>query len=983
MDCSLDLANNSNRGRKIMKKTWCSILAALTLAFCLSGAAVAQEITGSIVGTVKDASGAAVSGATVTVTDPSKNNVVVRTVVTSDEGTFSVPNVATTTYTVTVEAPNFKKSVNTDVKVDVGQRRNVDITLAAGRIDETVTVTADQVAVELSTPTAGTTVSGDQMRELSINNRNWVQLVTLAPGVTNNLSDQVYVGTTNPEGQANTVPISVNGARSSQNTFTVDGADITDRGSNITIQAYPSVDSIGEFKILRSLYPAESGRSGGGQINVVTRSGGDKFHGSLFEFVRNEKFNASTYLNNRNFPLGRDANGKAIRPPFRYNNYGFTIGGPIYFLRFGEVDPDTPYFTKYTRTYFFFSEEQRKDRRYPTLTSSVPTAGMRSGTFSFPICLSGTIVGTTRTCNQILPAGTPISSMAVVNPASAAYVSDIFSKIALPNNGTYGLNFPASGRADFEQELLKIDTSFSRKWSAYYRYQRDKIPTIDVNSLFSSGSGIPNVSTSSTDSPGRAHTFQTTYVISPKLIVEARYTYAYGAILSRTIGLLSRAASPDINIPMPYPSNDDRVPHLSVSGLNGLVAFGPYNNFSDKNDFGGNVTWILGNHTTKYGASYSKYRKVENALGGSNQGAFSAFNNTTAASPTQGLVCVNSSGAGVTCAGNQSIEQSFANFLLGNNATFTQSKFDLTADFRQRNVEAYAQDEWRFRRNLTLYYGVRYSFFGSPWDRNNHLSNFVPEMYTRATAPLVTGAGNRVPGSGNFCDGIIINAQNFTTGPAIYNCTPTASPWGKFVVKAPKRNFAPRVGLAWDPFGKGTTVIRTGYGIYHEQTLVGTFEQLLGANPPYQETVTVSGVTISNPVPGSTGVVFSASPPGAIRGIDTDWKIPYMQHWSLDVQHQFGKNTIVTVGYYGSKGTHLIGIVDINNLPAGYALSLGPTGCAPANSSSTTPSARADKGKTSSKLGASGQLIPASGDVKRYPRPDRSVARAIMLVRSC
>src|SRR5688572_14129592 len=261
-----------------------SILLAIAISVCLGSTAFGQEITGSITGSVKDSNGAGVPGATVTVSDPSKNDQVVRTVTTNDDGTFSVPNVQISTYTITVEAAGFKKSVSTEVKVDVGQRRDVNIELVAGKIDEVVTVTADAVAVELSTPTAGTIITGDQVRELPINNRNFVQLLTLAPGVSSNLSDQVYVGTTNPDGQANTMNISVNGARSSQNTYTVDGADITDRGSNITIQAYPSVDSIGEFKVLRSLFPAESGRSGGGQVNVVTRSGTDEFHGSLFEF---------------------------------------------------------------------------------------------------------------------------------------------------------------------------------------------------------------------------------------------------------------------------------------------------------------------------------------------------------------------------------------------------------------------------------------------------------------------------------------------------------------------------------------------------------------------------------------------------------------------------------------------------------------------------------------------------------------------------
>src|SRR6266404_1414242 len=316
--------------------------------FSFAAVAPAQEITGSINGTVKDSTGASVAGATVTVTDAQKK-VVVRTVTTDDNGSFSAPDLTSAVYDITVEAPNFKKHIETKLKLDVGQKRALDVVLEPGSITEVVTVEAHQLAVELRTATAATVISGDQARELSLNNRNWVQLITLAPGVSNDLGDQVYVGTTNPAGQANTMNISVNGARSAQNTYTVDGADVTDRGSNITIQAYPSVDSIAEFQVQRSLFAAESGRSVGGQINVVTRGGGDRFHGSGFEFVRNEKLNANDFISNRisNPAFGRESNGKAKRAPFRYNNYGFTFGGPVYLWK------------RIPKTYFFFSEEQR------------------------------------------------------------------------------------------------------------------------------------------------------------------------------------------------------------------------------------------------------------------------------------------------------------------------------------------------------------------------------------------------------------------------------------------------------------------------------------------------------------------------------------------------------------------------------------------------------------------------------------------------
>lgn len=910
------------------RKSISSFFHVVTIALCLSGAIFGQEITGSIVGAVKDSQGAAVPGATVTVTIPSQDNQVVRTVTASDDGVFSIPNLPINVFTVSVEAPNFKRSVTTDVKVDVGQRRNVDVVLEAGNISEVVTVEAGNVGVELSTPTASTTITGDQVRELSINNRNFVQLVTLSPGVSSGLSDQVYAGTTNPDGQANIVALSVNGARSSQNTFTVDGADITDRGSNLTIQAYPSVDSIGEFRVLRALYPAESGRSGGGQINVVTRSGTDDFHGSLFEFVRNEKLNAASFFTNRNRPLGVDDNGKAKRPPFRYNNFGFTVGGPVYFLQMGERPVEDDLFGRIPRTFFFFSHEQRRDIRYVTLNSTVPDANLRQGIFPVDVCLGGVIIDNpsptpdTRQCNQILPAGTPFSSLAQINPVSQAYLG-IYQQVPLPNSPNaatpYNLSFPTRNEFKFRQEIIKIDTSITNELTGYYRYQRDSIPTVEANALFSGGSSLPGVSTTSTNSPGRTHTFQMNYAVSPNLIIEGRYTHAYGAILSNNIGLISTAAT-TVPVNLAYPNQRDRIPTLTGTGFNGFTSFGPYDNFSTKSDISGSVTYIFGNHTTKFGGNISRYRKNENALAGNNEGLFSGFLNTADNSAIQGTVCAPSqqvqtgTSQGQCLTGIPATVQTFANFLLGTNASFSQARADYTADLRQRNIEFYAQDEFRIWPTLSLYYGVRYSFFGSPWDKNGLLSNFVPELYNRDNSPDVTGAGNRVVGSGNFCEGLIVNEQNYQTGPN--GCVPIVSPYGKYVVEAPKTNFAPRIGIAWDPFGDGRTAIRTGYGIYHEQTLVGIFLQNLISNPPYQETTNLSGVALDEQLSANPISTLSTI---TVRGQDTDWKTPYMQHWSFDVQHQFTKNTMVDVGYYGSKGTNLIGIVDINLLPPGYA----------------------------------------------------------------
>jgi hypothetical protein len=907
------------------------------LALCLSFTTFAfgQEITGSIVGAVKDTAGAAVKGATVTITN-SATKLVVRTVPTGDDGEYTVRDLPVTKYDVTVEAPNFKKHVETGVQVDVGQRRQLDITLEAGNIAEVVTVEAAPLAVELTTPTVSTVISGEQARELSLNNRNWVQLITLAPGVSNNLSDQVYVGTTNPAGQANIMNIAVNGARSAQNTYTIDGADVTDRGSNLTIQAYPSVDSIAEFKVLRSLFTAEAGRSGGGQINVVTRGGGEKFHGTLFEFLRNEVLNANDFITNRNPnpPFGFGSNGKAKRAPFRYNNFGGTIGGPVYLPRFGEGGKSIK---RLSKTFFFFSEELRRDRRYPTLSgATAPDLNMRQGIFPIDICLSANApTAATATCLNVLPAGTPLSSKASINPTAQQYLNFIYNKLPAPTDPvTRALNSAALGVFDFNQEIFRLDHEFSSKLSAYYRFEHDKIPTIDPQSLFSSGVALPGVSASSTNSPGKTHTLQATYVASPTFVVVGRWTYGYGAILSQTIGTLALANSP-IMPAMPFAVTRDLVPTISGNGFSTLTAFGNYDNFSYKHNVGGDATWTKGKHTMKFGGTYSYYRKNENALAGSNQGSFSTFLNTLLTSPVQTSVLAPNAASQEPNASRRANFQSFANFLQGFNVGFTQAAFDYTADLRQFAIESYGQDEFRFRPNLTLYYGLRHSYFSAPYDRNGRLSNFDPSQFNPANAPLVTGAGNRVMNTGNFCNGMIVNSQNFQTAPN--GCVPTVSPYGKYVVKAPKNDFQPRIGLAWDPFKKGTTSVRMGYGIYYDQVLNGTYEQNIGQNPPYQQTASISNTRLDAPVPPGAPITLVASTAAlSVRALQPIWKDPYMQHWSLEVQHQFGKDTQLSVGYFGSKGTHLIGAFELNDLRPGQALA---SMCATGSNTLQTPGA--------------------------------------------
>ncbi|HEV7746811.1 MAG TPA: carboxypeptidase regulatory-like domain-containing protein [Pyrinomonadaceae bacterium] len=869
------------------------ILAIACLLFTCA-TAFAQDVTGSLSGSVKDSVGAAVKGATVTITDSSKK-VVVRTVTTNDDGEFSVPLLPVAFYDITVEAPNFKKHVENQVKLNVNERRTVDISLEAGNIQEVVTVTSELLQVNTQSATAGNVINGAQVRELSLNNRNFVQLITLSPGVSANIADQIYVGSTNPQGQSNALQISVNGVRSSSNTYAVDGADTTDRGANLTVQTYPSVDAIAEFTVLRSLYPAESGRSAGGQVNVVTKSGSSDYHGDLYEFVRNDRLNANTFQINRTAPLGLDSNGKAKRAPFRYNNFGGTFGGPVMLPRFGEGGPS---YKKLKNTFFFYSQEMRRTIVYPSFSTTVPTAGQRLGVFAQPVCIGPAA----NPCVTTLNANTPLPAN-LRSPLANAYVQDIFNKLPLPADAAGNLFFPARGVFNFTQELVRLDHKFNDKLSVYYRFENDSIPTIDPIGLFGQGGGQPFVSTTESNSPGRTHVGRATFVQSATTVWEFGASYSFGDVPSKVTGLLANENSPTVvgNLPaFSFPATRGRVPTITSSGFTNLQTFGPYSDFSFNKSAFGTLSKLFGAHTTKYGINVSRIRKHENSLGGFNEVRYSPVS-TTPLRP-----------AGTTAA-----NQLWANFLMGVNQVYTQNQFDLTADLSSTSIEAFAQDEWRYKSNITLYYGVRFSRFGQPWDRNGRMSSFNPAAYSASQAFQVTANGNRVAGTGNPLNGIMMNSQNVVAGAAI-------SPWGKAV--APTRNnFAPRVGIAWDPFKKGTTSVRAGYGMYFDQ-LSFSFEEtdLVARNPPFQQQVVINPTTLDNPLAGTTAVNLSVQDVG---GIDQNFKTPYVQSWSLDVQHQLDPKTLLTVGYFGSRGTHLSGLLDKNLLPPGYAISLGATGC--------------------------------------------------------
>jgi hypothetical protein len=827
----------------------------------------AQDISASIGGVIVDPSGSAVPDAKITITNTDRNQVV-RVVTTDSSGNYSAPILPIGTYTLQVEAPGFKAVQREGIVLNVNDNKKINITLEVGATSESVTVHESAVGVELGTPASATTIEGTQIRELSLNTRNYEQLVSLMPGVVANPTDELYIGNSSPAGTAATLPYSINGNRNSANNWTVDGADNVDRGSNLTLMTFPSVDAISQFKVERSLYTADTGRAGGAQINVVTKSGTKDFHGSAYEFFRNDALAANNWINNANRVNLVDGSAKV--PPLRWNDFGYTLGGPVPLKRLKN------------KTFFFFSQEFRRIITYTTFNPTLPTKGMLQGAFTQPVCITAVSGG--------CPAGSaPVTQIpaSMINPNSAAYIKDIFSKLPLLDNSTTAGFFPQRNLYNSQQELGRIDHTFSEKFTLWGRFEIDAIPTTEPGGLFT-GSAIPNGATTKTDSPGRGYVIHAVNTLRPSVLNEAGFNFSQSAIHSTPIGLTAKVNSPDVNPPEPFPNTQGVIPSVTMTGGSSIVGFGPYHELNRNYAFFDNLTWIRGRHVLKFGFSSNRYNKTENAA--NQQGSFN-FSNVGAPS------------------GTSSFNQSWANFLLGNVASFTMPSMDITPDLWAWQHEAYAQDDFTVSRRLKLYLGVRWSFFGQPTDSHQLLDNFDPALYSAANAPQIDPAnGNIVPGTGNnpSLNGIIVGGKN--------------SPFGDKVGNDVYHNFAPRIGLAWDPFGSGKTAIRSGYGIYYDSGLFGTYEQNSFANPPYVQSVTYTNGSFSNISAGTLGV---SSAPLGLHATQIPALIPYVQQWSLDVQRQLAQNLVLDVGYFGSKGTHLLGIVDINEAYPGAALAAG------------------------------------------------------------
>ncbi len=812
------------------------LMLTMLLVAALGAAAAAQETTGTITGVTSDQTGAVLPGVTVTLKNTGTG--LARTVVTNQSGAYTAGALPIGQYEVTFELSGFQTVTTRGITLHVNDRLQIDGHMSVGGIAENVTVSAGQALVQ---PLAAlqSTITSREVKELPLNNRNFVQLATLAPGVSSDLSDEVGVGLTS------TVSISINGARRNAVNWLVDGVQNVDVGSNITLLSTPSLESIEEFKVITNGYAAEWPRSGGGIVNVVTKSGSSKFSGSAYEFLRSDKLNANSYF--RNLSTNPDLNSHPAQ--LKYNNFGATVGGPVM--------PE--------KMFFFFSEEARRINRAPSsLTASVADPSW------------------------------------LTDPTNANYVAPAQRD---PNAVKLLALWPApnvAGKAQFvnsqpninntRQEVAKVDYDFNPNWRLTGRYSHDNSFTEEPGGLFLS-LVVPNVATTDTNVPGQVAAVVLRGILSASKMNELQFQFSSNAIGSANPGgTKNRQSDYGVSLPDVFPGNAAGVvPFITVAGTMSQAGANQLINIQYRDyTVTDNLTWQHGSHAMKVGGLVTFEQKNENA-----------------ANQTQGNF---SFGAGGGRTAFQNFLTGNADGLCGNACTYSESQNDVTEHLRFNRYEMFAQDSWKPRATITVDYGVRYSLYPPVTDANSVLTNFSPALYSAANAPQCANPACTliVPGTGNPLNGIVVAGKN--------------SPFGNAIYAFDKGNVQPRFGLTWDPTSDGKTILRTSYGVYYDQALVGIFEQNAFTNPPYVNTVSLLNAQLSNPAAGTTppssGVV-------SLIGNGDDFRTPRMQEWNVGVVRQLYSRGVIDVSYVGSHGDHLIRPIDVNYPNPADVLRLG------------------------------------------------------------
>lgn len=678
-----------------------AFLACFALLVSTAERADAQN-TATISGIVTDSTGAVIPGAEVTITREETG--AVSSVSTNEVGAYTAAALEVGTYTVEIQSSGFKSFRSSGLVLNVRDRAVIDVALELGEVTETIEVTDTAVQLQTESATVEEVVSGRQVENIAMNGRNFMQLAALVPGAssTNNFGFNTPTGV----GSGGAASISFNGMRRNHNVWRVDGQENYDRGCGGCVEVLPSIDAIQEFKVSTANAESDAGFGAGGQINIAIKGGTQSFHGTFYEFVRNDAFDANNFFANLN---GRD------KPKLRYNNYGYNIGGPI---SFGGYNRDK------TKTFFFWNHEWRSIRRDTLFNRNAVSQAMRGGDFSAESAITDPDTGAQFPNNRI-----PASR---IDP-NATILADPNFVLPLPNTaeGTY---IDVGGSPlDVHQEILRVDHNANDKNRIMFRFIMDSNSQIFPTTQWSNQS-YPTIGTQFSNPP-KKYMVQWTSTLSPNVVNETMVGFSRQPLSLDPTGNYERPGS--LNVPEIYSDNRaNRIPNLLFRGaLNVNINTGswPWTNVLDTWQFRNNTLWSRGNHTIRFGAEYMPFLKQQDLFG-----------------PTQGQFTFQRGGVG----------HEFGSFLLGQAFQYNELELQTSPIYLTRSGGMWVNDTWRINPRVTLNLALRYDMLPHSYEESDQIAAFFPALFDAGRRPTVLDNGQLQPDSGDLLNGIGVAGQN-------------------------------------------------------------------------------------------------------------------------------------------------------------------------------------------------------------------------------
>jgi hypothetical protein len=858
----------------------CLAAVLLFVSVLVSAPAIAQTVTGEIRGTVRDTSGAVLPGVTVTATNTQTG--LKRTDTTNGAGGYVFPSLPIGPYTVSAELEGFRKAERTGFALAADGRISADFAMSIGSLTETVTVEAVRGdTVNRTSGEVSRVVDGETVRSLALSGRNYLELASLIPGAVTTDDDQMAVMT-----GLGTGGTFINGNRGNSNNLTVDGGFNLDSGSNASMINNVSIDFIDQVAIQTSNFAADKGRNAGASINVVTKSGTNRYGGSLTETYRNERFHAPNYF------APKDPSGKRIKAKENFHNPGGGFGGPIV----------------KNKLFFFTGMEFRSlDRQESPQRRTLPTRAELQGDFSARVLGPDGIAGTADDngiANALINPATGVAFPGNVIPqslftADGRAIAKVYERMIglaaeytdapIANNTTFQLDFPF----DFRQDILRVDFRPSVAHAFYLRYLHDKYDLIEPRGTFI-GSAMPTIPTNRVR-PGYGIQLAHNWSVGPNLFNDIKVTASWNGQRIPPAGDNWKRDTYGFLFPQAFDRgryDTDGIPRVSFSGTGAPAQIvGPSQSLlSPTTDitFVNNLTWTRSAHTLRSGVIITRNRKDQN---GRNQHTGDVSFNPT---------------------GNpRSTGYAFADALLGNFRSYSEGGDDPLGFFRFTQYGGYVSDTWRAQKNLSLEIGLRYEYQQPIYTQGNNITNFDPALYDPAKAMTLNPDGSVASLGANRYTGLITagggvpgdQKNRVTLDPTAGALIATGAPRGLYKTSQllmPRFSGAYTVRQDW--------VIRGGVGLFYDKPEGNVIFSQTNL-PPFVPSVSVENGNLANPLAGAAA---SATVLGDITALDPNMDVPRQLQYSVGVQRELPRGHFAEVTYVGNKGRHLLWQPNIN-----------------------------------------------------------------------